>query len=64
MAEGKQLRKDAKVDGEWVKCGNCGAKIMKVTAIYDTKSPNAELEHKCKVKHNGKTCNCYNRIVI
>lgn len=64
-----------KVDGNWVRCGECNAKLFKVNKllkpkvpIYDdfgkitgyTRSPNCEIEIKCKSKKNGKTCNAMN----
>lgn len=54
----------AKVDGEWIRCGVCGFKLAKVEAVYMDGPPKCTLEIKCKGKHNGKTCNSFNRIVL
>lgn len=48
-----------KVEGNWVKCGECNAKLFKVVEVYDRK-PSCCIEIKCKAKHNGKTCNAMN----
>jgi len=54
-----------RVDGTWLRCGACGAKIGRIKEVYNPSLPKkCVIEHKCKAKYNGKTCNCLNDIVI
>lgn len=60
----KQQIVPARTEAGWIKCGNCGAKILKIISINRKGEPNGMYEHKCKAKHNGKTCNSFNRVLL
>lgn len=54
----------AKVDGTWVRCGNCNAKLFEIETIFRKGEPNCLVGIKCKAKSGGKTCNSLNQIVL
>ena len=54
----------ATIDGDMVRCGKCHARLFDIVQVFRHGEPNCEIERKCKARHNGKTCNAYNRIYL
>ena len=56
----------AKTDGEWIKCGKCGAKWCKILEfghLGKGGKPNL-VQFKCKSKHSSETCNSFNQVLL